>query len=409
MLRCIPMWLKLIANNIYVDAQQRVTRSINRAKGWSNCFSLRFNLRHKRLRIYGLFLSTVIVVLWGGVLLTSPIFAAMRLNYFDVLVNAEQITLEWSTASENEVLGFEVECKKEEPNSQYHVIGKRLAQGNKDHGAIYRFDIIDGLEPNTSYCFRLHEITLNGEQGEIIDRCGYGLDITPTPATTPTEAIELIATITDTLVITPMVEMTATIEQPLFLTATPLPAETAIPVATTINEQASPGEITPTDTPIIPTATATVFSESPLIPPVPTPVAQPNNNQTSAAALEAQTALTDSAVSAVATNIISTTSTAPQPEGMDTAVVVANPPYIVLTVTPTEAALAVASTFTPFPTAASDTEPNFVAATLPSTQNMMILLLCGVFSGASGLGLLGLVTTLLYMRSRTAEQQQRRK
>ena len=49
-----------------------------------------------------------------------------------------------------------------------------------------------------------------------------------------------------------------------------------------------------------------------------------------------------------------------------------------------------------------------MAATLPNTQNLMMLLLCGVFSGASGLGILGLITTLLYMRSRAAENKSQR-
>jgi hypothetical protein len=54
-------------------------------------------------------------------------------------------------------------------------------------------------------------------------------------------------------------------------------------------------------------------------------------------------------------------------------------------------------------------ESNAQLAVLPNTQNLMILLLCGVFSGASGLGVLGLVTTVLYMRSRSEEQRLRSK
>lgn len=392
---------------MYVNHQQGTTRATTETKGWP----ARFNFCHPRLRLCGALFALLLVILWGIAFWTAPLFAAMRLNYFDVLVNAEQVTLEWSTASENEVLSFEVECKKEEePNSQYHLIGERLAQGNKDHGAIYRFDIIDGLEANTSYCFRLREITLNHEQGEIIDRCGYGLNITPNPATTPTETVELTTTTTISitpvispvisLVISPTLEATATIEQPLFVTATPLLAETATPTVTTVDAQSLPGQITPTDIPTIPTATATPFVESPLIPPItPTTDVPSDNNQTSAAALSA----------VASTDFVSATASISQPEAVNTAAALANPPYIILTVTPTDATLAVASTFTPFPTAAIDTEPNLVAATLPSTQNLMILLLCGVFSGASGLGVLGLVTTLLYMRSRTVEQKPTRK
>ncbi len=411
------MWLKLIFNSMDIDDKRDATHTTNKSKAWS----VRGNIRHRQLYSYGFLFSIVVILLWGSSLWSLPLYAAMRLNYFDVLVNAEQITLEWSTASENELFSFEVECKKEEePNSQYHLIGQRLAQGNKDHGAIYRLDIVDGLEENTNYCFRLREIPLNHEQGEIIDRCGYGLnitptpDITPTPEITPTETVELTSTTTISftptisLVITPTVEVTATVEQPLFLTETPLPAETATSTAS-IDGQSLPGQVTPTDTdtPLSPTATATAIAESPLVPPTPTAGTPTDTNQSSAAALDAQTAFTSNAV--VATDIVSVTTSISPTEVINTAVVVANPPYIVLTVTPTDEALAIASTFTPFPTVAIDTEPNLIAATLPSTQNMMILLLCGVFSGASGLGILGLVTTLLYMRSRAEEQQPTRK
>jgi hypothetical protein len=345
----------------------------------------------------------------------------MILNYFDVLVDAEKVTLEWSTASENEVLGFEIECKKEdEPISQYHLIGKRIAQGNRDQGAIYRFDLFEGLEPNTSYCFRLREITLNNEQGEVIDRCGYGLNITPTPAATPLLPLELTPLITTTIpttittAFTPTVALTTTIIQPVVVTALPSTVITPTvitPTGTSINGQALPEQTLPPEapvipTPVMPTATPTPFSESPLAPPITTTATLTAFEQTSASALTDQA--TPSVDSPIDNRLANTTTTATA-EVVESATIVADPPYIVLTVTPTEVAMAVAPTFTPFPTAMVDAEANLVVTTLPSTQNLMILLLCGVFSGASGLGILGLVTTLLYMRSRTADQQVTRK
>jgi hypothetical protein len=38
---------------------------------------------------------------------------------------------------------------------------------------------------------------------------------------------------------------------------------------------------------------------------------------------------------------------------------------------------------------------------VPNTQNLMVGLLCLIFLSASGLGALGLVTSVLYMRSQT--------
>jgi len=408
------MWLKLIVNRGHVDDRQSRTRTTDHKQQWSVTDNLIHpeEISRTRWRAYALVVALLFVMLWGVAQLASPLYAAMQLNYFDVLVNAEQVILEWSTASENEVLSFEIERKKAgESNSHYYFLGKRIAQGNKDHGAIYRFDIMEGLEPNTAYCFRLREITLNQERGEIIDRCGYGLNITPTPAATATSAVEVTSTLTISLTpaITTTAVVTAAIEQPLFATDTPLPSEPVIPTEPAVEEQPLPEEpLLPMETPLAPTATATNFAESPLVPPIPTTDGPTDSTQSSAAALESQSVPEDTLLS---NESIAEMASIPQPEGgseVDNgAAALANPPYIILTVTPTEEVVALASTFTPFPTAEIDTEPNLVAATLPTTQNMMILLLCAVFSGASGLGILGVVTTLLYMRSRTQESTRR--
>lgn len=85
---------------------------------------------------------------------------------------------------------------------------------------------------------------------------------------------------------------------------------------------------------------------------------------------------------------------------------VANPPYIVLTATPTTETAAPTPTITPYPTTgAPQAAVNLLGMRVPDTQNLMIMLLCGVFSGASGLGILGLISTLLYMRSRAGSRQ----
>ncbi len=411
MLRCIQTWLNNIGTITHVaDAWLTHKNALHQRRIRTEQTSIRQSGRRLRLALmlasFFLALCTVSAIAW-------PLHAAMILNYFDVLVDAEKVTLEWSTASENEVLGFEIECKKEdEPISRYHLIGKRIAQGNKDQGAIYRFDLFEGLEPNTSYCFRLREITLNNEQGEVIDRCGYGLNITPTPAATPLIPLELTPLITTTITTTsttafsPTVVVTTTVIQPIVVTAIPSSVITSTVITSTdtsIDGQALPEQPMPPDTsviptPVIPTETPTPFSESPLPPPITTTATLSAFEQSSASALANQTAPVADA---------STTSFAA--EETESSTVVADPAYIILTVTPTPVAMVVAPTFTPFPTAVLDAEANLISTTLPNTQNLMILLLCGVFSGASGLGILGLVTTLLYMRSRTAEQQIKRK
>jgi hypothetical protein len=84
----------------------------------------------------------------------------------------------------------------------------------------------------------------------------------------------------------------------------------------------------------------------------------------------------------------------------------ATPIYIVVTATPTPlAALAVAPTFTPWPTAVPTQSYGLGSLLVPNTQNLMVGLLCLIFLSASGLGALGLVTSVLYMRSQTRREQ----
>lgn len=350
----------------------------------------------------------------GGFLLPRQMHAAMALNYFDVLVGSDTITLEWSTASEHEVLGFELYYKEErESQSQYRFVGEQVAQGNKERGAIYRVEMTEGLRSTVPYCFRLKEITLNGDRGEIIDRCGYGQNITPTSDIVAPEGTEVItpsATLTVAQGLTDTTSISPTVVQPIIVTS--------MPTATTTISQ-------PTDTPtsadniepeatFTPTPDQSVQStpgtevESPL--PTPTPLTNASNQEVQAAGIENQDITEDQAiVDMSADQSITRTATAEAPQSpLPTAIAVANPPYIVLTTTPTAANNIVEATFTPFPTIIAAEDPNIVLAVLPNTQNLMIVLLCGVFSGASGLGILGLVTTLLYMRSRTSEHSQKR-
>jgi hypothetical protein len=78
------------------------------------------------------------------------------------------------------------------------------------------------------------------------------------------------------------------------------------------------------------------------------------------------------------------------------------PIYVVVTATPTPQAAAVAlPTFTPWPTPVPTESFGLTNLLVPNTQNLMVGLLCLIFISASGLGALGLVTSVLYMRSQT--------
>ena len=333
--------------------------------------------------------------------------AAIELNYFDIFEEEESLVLEWSTASENDVSGFEVYCKEEdEPISAYHLIGSRIAQGNQQQGAVYRLNLKDGIEPATSYCFRLREITIDNQVGEIIDRCGYGLNITPTPSSTPTLAITPTLGITATLsLITP----TVTAMLPITLTVAPTitPTNTAtIEASSIITDQNSDLATETATATLLPTATATATettTPTEEIPPPPTsPLPTPQPTATSVTNSPLVPTVT---VTATETDQITTTTLALQEEReVPDEVILPNPAYIVLTSTPIPAAIPIEPTFTPYPTALVTSESNLIATVFPNSQSLMFLLLCGVFSGASGLGILGLVTTLLYMRSRTVDR-----
>ena len=79
--------------------------------------------------------------------------------------------------------------------------------------------------------------------------------------------------------------------------------------------------------------------------------------------------------------------------------------YIVVTAAPTEAPLALGAGPTPLATV-TPTPPGYqlASALAPTTQNLMIMLLCLTFTGASGIGILGLITSVMFMRSRSAQR-----
>jgi hypothetical protein len=80
---------------------------------------------------------------------------------------------------------------------------------------------------------------------------------------------------------------------------------------------------------------------------------------------------------------------------------------VVVTATPTPQAevVIVAPTYTPWPTASPTPSFGLAELLVPNTQNMMVMLLCLIFMSASGLGALGLITSVLYMRAQSRRNQ----
>lgn len=366
----------------------------------------------------------------SAILLAWPLFAAIELNYFDIFVAPDMITLEWSTANEYNTSGFEVYCKEEdEPDSKFHLIDQRIAQGSGGQGAIYRLDLTRDLIPGQTYCFRLREITTDNTIGEVLQLCGYGLNITPTPQATAT------------LFATPSITATVAFTSTTLTNTNFAPVTDVFTNAVTVEDgtgtfnQIAPFDLTatsvalfgpPTPTPaggFSPVETPTPFipAQLPTMPLTNTPMsALPSTAFTQTQNLVVQQNFTATnnlgmnnlppdiaaatAAAAVGGDINNTANNGlPQSD-----LAIANPPYIVQTATPQLAVAPLLPTFTPYPTAVAVADGQLMAATLPNTQNLMMLLLCGVFSGASGLGILGLITTLLYMRSRSTENKSQR-
>jgi hypothetical protein len=375
----------------------------------------------RRITYGGLNIVLAGIALLG--ILYGSAYAAVELSAYNVFVLPTGVVLEWQTASEYDLIGFEVWYKEESASqSAYILLGKRIAQGGPRRGVTYHLDVTSFLKADTTYCFQLRELPVNGERGEILIRCGYGLGISAQPTPTPTPFFPPTTPFTPTNGLTTTTPLTGTpgITDPFAqFTSTPdpfaLPTPTLDPFAPPV-PGTGPGvtntfPIPPTDpnqgSVVFPTFTPTPFGQSFL--PTPTPPFVTTTVTTTAGALNspvdplAQTTLPTDGAAGGGPSPVTLPLTATNPVQ-----VAANPPYIVLTATPTTPAATPAPTFTAYPTVARVAEGDTVLGlAMPDTQNLMIMLLCGVFSGASGLGILGLVSTLLYMRSRNAAQQSR--
>ena len=82
-------------------------------------------------------------------------------------------------------------------------------------------------------------------------------------------------------------------------------------------------------------------------------------------------------------------------------------PFVVWTASPTPLVSPVAPTLTPLPPATATPAGLALAKFMtPTTQNLTLMLLCFTFFTASGLGILGLITSVVYMRSQGARRRE---
>lgn len=356
-------------------------------------------------------LTVLVVTAW-------PIRAAIVLEEFNVRAEADRVVLEWATVSEYNIEGFNIYCKNaEEPPSAYHIIGTVPAQGAIDVGFFYTFDVTV-LDPGQAYCFRIEEITTDGTAPAQFDRCGFGLNITPTPTLAAGQG----AGVVDNTQVTPDAAQDPARSAPVGVDATPTPVTVspleAPPTATPVGN--SPlGNVVPGVDPNVDAAAQDSGSQStapqdramqnannsPLPPGDPNSAAASANESPmltpTASAPFDPTATATPASDAGGNNAVNRPDTAQLQQGLPT------PLYIVLTATPTAAAdaLAAAPTITPLPTATPASATLLAALSDVSAENILLATLCLVFLGGSGLGILGITSLGLYLRSRTDRHQ----
>lgn len=381
-------------------------------------------------RIVLAFLSALVIGLALLATMAESVWAAIELAYYRAAATNNAVFLEWATVREVNINGFEILCKRiNDPDTAFHAIGSRIALGTATSGATYNFDVTSGLFPGERYCFRLREITIDQTPGEAFDLCGYGLGLTPPPtAVTVQVQVSIPVTLTPTVMAVEQVPglpaaptLAPTIDP--FDTATPtldpfaIPSPTLDPFATptpTLVNQA----ISPLPSP----ATVDPALQQQLNPqpdsPLQTPAVSTDPNAGAAQApLSTQMPFEEPTITPMPTATATLTTTFPitlpqtgdvlpavPDNGAAVAMVEATPTplYVVVTATPTpQAAAVVAPTFTPWPTAVPTQAFSFSNLLVPNTQNLMVGLLCLIFLSASGLGALGLVTSVLYMRSQS--------
>ncbi len=381
------------------------------------------SIYHERVKGIVLILiavALVAIVYW-------PARAAILLSYFSAASTDNAVNLMWGTLSEVNVDGYKILLKKlGQSDSAYQVVGTKIAKGGQDVAASYEFGVTQDMAYGEQYCFRLEEVTSDGIPGEQHDICGFGPGVTPTPKLDPTAAA-FAGTLTPIILtqdpggLPPPTLITPPPQSPLDfpsdtagdMGATPSPTWTGSPTitlsqfdspldaaaaatATMLAQEAGFASPTPTSTQQLSplsvedanaTANAAAMSDqsqiSPLETPSPTFTFEPMMTETMTAT-----------PSPTGPGEIALTETA-QALAMDAATAM----YVVQTATSTPVLDTPTPTLTPLPTVTPTPELGLMSFLSPSTQNMVVMMLCLIFLSATGLGSLGLLIAVLYYRS----------
>ena len=424
-----------------VAGKQILGNKLNELVAWTR-------MRANTSGIFRCALAGMLALVLGLVLLfavTDRLWAAIELAYYRASVTHNAVFLEWATIREYNLSGFEILCKRATaPETAYHPIGSRIAQGGPDRGATYNFNITSGLIAGEAYCFRLREVTTDNTPGEVFDLCGYGPGVTPAPTSTvvtlTTDAVPTVIAVTAAPGLQPPPTLAPTLPPTPFPTpvgqpVSPILQPTPTPFDPALQQQGVPEQPTPdlglSPTPVTTPATTpvtmpvttptTTLTTTLTVTPVTTPVTPPIGLDPSVAGIAqvppAETPTFDPAPTMTPTETMTPEQPASPlpvdqaaaglPGAPDAVAQIAGteatptPPYVVVTATPTPEAVAAMplATFTPWPTAMPTPSFSLDSLLVPSTQNLMVGLLCLIFLSASGLGALGLVTSILYMRS----------
>lgn len=293
-----------------------------------------------------------------------PSFAGFVLGDFNGVSTESTLELRWFTLSETDISRWDIYCKDEsQPALAYHPIGTQPALGVGGDGAAYSFPVPE-LTPNVSYCFRLIEVNSEGVQGQSFDRCGWGLNITPTPTPIPPDPAGVVGS------------------TPVGSLSQPISGDGAVPL-----QDAPTSSPTPTEVQSFPTPTATQVGETPLQ--TNTELSSPDSTSLADTGRQSRPIQNGSAVAIAAAPTVTPT---------------ADPGYVVVTATPTSeivTASELSPTFTPLPTATSEPIALIDGFGEWRSEDLVLASLCFVFFGAGGLGVLGITSLSLYLRSRS--------
>jgi hypothetical protein len=386
----------------------------------------------RRGSLLGGIVALVSTMLFAALLWVQPLLAAVEFDYFTAISSPSGVVLEWNTRAESNISGFDVLCRRDdEPETAFHSIGYVPAKGRQGAGALYTFEVMQ-LEPGVPYCFRLLELTTDGTAGEVQDLCGYGISMTPTPKpfgerpVLPPGATPAITPTPGGPPVFDPLAATATAQALLIQQGGDPFGATATAQALLIQQQGFDQAATATaqamlqqsfDQAATATAQAMLGYPSPTsdasFPPTETPTNYPspqvNADGAAVASVMEATPTMPQALAAAAPQAFSDapgmTPEAPQLR-IDGLAAAPTPAYIVATASPTLEAVVFGPGMTPLPTVTPTAGlAQIINLVEPTSQNLMVMLLCMTFTGATGLGILGLITSVMFMRSRSSQRE----